>query len=411
MSSVQRLLIVVFIIILALLVGINIFLWTSSSQAEESESYSPVSTLVSELEAQSTSQALMADMLPGLPTVAPPVRFEPLQMAWFYKPPLDDANNALLNDYFDVFVLTKGDEQLRNTLLEQGVSEPILRYVLSNAILEPATCREQPWRNQAADQPGDFCNIRDQHADWFLYTAEGEIVVDETGGWMMDPMNPGWRQFFLERAQQNQEALGWQGVFLDNVETNFNKRIRLSSIPAGYPANSVYQAAVEDNVRFLYTTYFQPAGQPLYANLLEYQSADDWMRFIPYLDGAMMEDFALGWDSNGLSPEMWELQQEVIIQTQALGREVILVAQGSQSDILAQEFALGSYLLVNNGRASFRYTDASHYDEVWIFNNYLIQPGQPLGARYEENGLWRRDFENGTVAVDPTNQTAVLNFQ
>ena len=411
MSSVQRLLIVVFVVILALLVGINILLWTSASQAEETESYSPVSTLVSELEAQSTTQALVADMLPGLPTVSPPGRFEPLQLAWFYKPPVDDGSTSLLGEYFDIFVLTKGDEKLRNDLLAQDASEPILRYLLSNAILEPATCREQPWRNQAADQPGDVCTIREQHADWFLYTADGQIVVDETGGLMMDPMNPGWRQFFVERAQQNQEALGWKGVFLDNVETNFNKRIRLNSVPAGYPANSVYQVAVEDYIEFLYTSYFQPSGQPLYANLLDYQSVNDWMRFIPYLDGAMMEDFALGWDSNGLSSEMWELQQQVIIQTQALGREVILVAQGSKSDILAQEFALGSYLLVNNGRAAFRYTDASHYDEVWVYNNYLIQPGQPLGPRYEENGLWRRDFENGTVAVDPASQTAVLNFQ
>jgi hypothetical protein len=411
MASVQRLLIVVFVLILVGLVGVNIFLWLSSAQAEGTEGYSPVSTLISELEARSTEDALVVDMLPGLSTVPPPVIIEPMRIAWFYKPPGDDAQTPILSEYFDVFVLTKGDENLRNNLLAQGASEPILRYLLSNAILEPTLCRDLPWRNQVADQPGDACTIREQHADWFLYTGEGDIVVDETGGLVMNPANPGWRQFFVERVQKNQGELGWKGVFLDNVETSFRKRIRLESLPADYPNDSSYQAAVEDFIRFLYETYFQPAGQPVYANLIEYQDANDWMRFIPYLDGAMMEDFAVGWDSAGLPVATWEMQQEVITQTQALGREVILVAQGSQSDILRQEFALASYLLVNNGRASFRYADTTRYDEVWMFNNYLIQPGQPVGPRYQEGELWRRDFVNGFVIVDPVTQTAELNFQ
>ena len=411
MASVQRLLIVIFVLILVVLVGVNIFMWTSSSRANETESYSPVSTLISELEARSTADALVVDMLPGLPTIPPMVSIEPLRIAWFYRPPFDEKQIPILSEYFDVFVLTKGDENLRNNLLAQEDSELILRYLLSNAILEPALCRDQPWRNQVADQPGDACTIREQHADWFLYSAEEKIVVDETGGLLMDPTHPGWRQFFIERVQKNQEELGWNGVFLDNVETNYNKRIRLNSLPTGYPNNSSYQAAVEDYIRFLYTTYFQPAGQPMYANLIEYQGADDWMRFIPYLDGAMMEDFAVGWDLAGLPASMWEMQQEVIIQTQALGREVILVAQGSQSDIQRQGFALASYLLVNNGRASFRYADAKRYGEVWMFNNYLIQPGQPIGPRYKEGDNWRRDYENGFVTVDPVRQTAELNFQ
>jgi hypothetical protein len=46
-------------------------------------------------------------------------------------------------------------------------------------------------------------------------------------------------------------------------------------------------------------------------------------------------------------------------QAQAMGKTVILVAQGDQYDQQRQEFALGSYLLVSDGLAYFRYTNTT----------------------------------------------------
>ncbi|HEX8680772.1 MAG TPA: putative glycoside hydrolase, partial [Ardenticatenaceae bacterium] len=161
----------------------------------------------------------------------------PVRLAWFYKPPTD-GNLQTVQQNFHTFILTKNDEAARDALRAGGVTAPITQYLMAMAIHDPGSCTAQPWRNQVADRPGDFCTISAEHADWFLLDANGNRVVDPYGGerfYMMDPANPGWQAFWMERVRHSQEQLGWTGVFLDNVEASLAKRQKLGQIPARYP--------------------------------------------------------------------------------------------------------------------------------------------------------------------------------
>ena len=95
-------------------------------------------------------------------------------------------------------------------------------------------------------------------------------------------------------------------------------------------------------------------------------------------------------------------------KTQSQGKYIILVARGNETDINRQNFAFASYLLISNGKAAFRYSSGI-YREVWLYTNYQVDLGTPLGPRYQSGSLWRRDFTKGSVVVDPVNHIATIS--
>jgi hypothetical protein len=124
------------------------------------------------------------------------------------------------------------------------------------------------------------------------------------------------------------------------------------------------------------------------------------------MDGAMLEDFAVGWRSGAFkSSQQWLSQIETLEDSQKKGKHVTLVAQGAQVDLERQSFALASYLLANRGLASFRYSDGNgQYNQFWDYESYSKARalGKPLKERQpQDQGAWRRDFENGYVTVNP----------
>ena len=104
--------------------------------------------------------------------------------------------------------------------------------------------------------------------------------------------------------------------------------------------------------------------------------------------------------------------------TQARGKRMMLIAQGGADNAEAtwqpfnprQQFAFASYLLVTDGAAAFRYAD-SPYRYIWLYDNYTLDLGRPLGPRYQDGGVWRRDFERGAVAVDSLTHDAAITLK
>ncbi|MFQ5616974.1 MAG: putative glycoside hydrolase, partial [Anaerolineales bacterium] len=280
----------------------------------------------------------------------------PIQVAWFYGPPAEDDDYDVLRANFDFFILTHNDEALRDRLRSDGISGPFLQYLRIDAIQDPGDCGKRPWQNQAATQIGDFCQISAEHPDWFLLDIGGQRIT-HNGYHMMDPGNSEWRAFWLTRAAQSQEQYGWDGLFLDNVEASLSKRVRRGQLPARYLSDSSYQQAIEGFIAFIRKTYTNPQNRPLYANIVALQDQDIWFRYLAHLDGVMDESWAVDWDDGLLSPKVWLTDLERAEQTQALGRQIILVTQGYQGDIERQQFALASFLLVTQGRAVFRYAN------------------------------------------------------
>jgi hypothetical protein len=328
----------------------------------------------------------------------------PIQKAWFYKPP-GDGNLALVASDFNFFIMSKGDEPERDRLLALGAKKPILQYIRFEAIMDPGDCKRKPWQNNVAFLAGDFCRISAEHPDWFLLDKNGQRIIDEYGDEdfvLMDPGNPEWRAFFLERIRNTQDAdKNWGGVFLDNVEVTSSRREKDGEIPAAYPDEASYQAAIQGFLQYLYTEYFHPSGRLLFANLVARRDDAEWTKYLTYLDGVMHEGWSIDWPNGYRSAKTWEKQMSLAEQTQTMGKFIVLVSQGTKDNLELQKFSFASYLLVNQGRAAFRYANSQYYDEAWLYDNYTLQLGHALGSRYREGDAWRRDFSNGFVLVNP----------
>ncbi len=329
-----------------------------------------------------------------------------IRLAWFYKPPVTSLDD-LPKDY-EFYILTHNDEPARDHLKSVGVKGPILQYLLMSEVMDPGSCDTSPNNDQVAFKPGDYCWIQSNHPDWFLSGRDRQILGKGQYR-MMDSGNPGWQNFWLQRASFLQENYHWDGIFLDNVEASLSKIADWGEQPAAYRDDASYQAVIENELKRLYTGYFHPNGRPVFANIIAIRDPQVWLRYLQYLDGAMLENFATGWSSEeGLSPAEWEQQMQMATQAQALGKTVILVSQGSQYDGQREEFALASYLLVSNGLAYFRYTNQNNYEEIWSYANQKLDLGRPLGARYQVGQSWRRDFSKASVSVDPIARTASI---
>jgi hypothetical protein len=335
-----------------------------------------------------------------------------VNLALFYKPP-SNSDAATVAGNFSNVVLTGGDETFRDQLVADGFTSTIPQYYRSEGIQDPGNCTASPANNQIAYKAGDFCNISQTHPDWFLLDTNGNRMRTSptSNYYRMDPGNDGWRSFFVSRLLEIDQQKGWSGVFLDNLEASLAEIQRDGLTPAKYPDNGSYQAAVRGFIQYLNTNYAQAYNRPVVANIIARSTEAQWMDYIQYLSGAMQERWAVPWASTTgyLTETKWSSDMALAEKTQAQGRFIILVAQGSKTDTERQSFAFASYLLISNGQASFRYTNSSVYNEVWLYDNYKVQLGSPLGARYQTGTAWRRDFTNGYVVVDPVNHTANIS--
>lgn len=373
--------------------------------------------------------------LPGsAPLPSEPEPDEPagpsVQLGYFYKPtdqrtPVDELARRA-----NFLILTKKDEAFRDELRAAGYTGDVLQYVMAAEVVGPegALSAEAPcdegfvlWHNQAAYEPGDFCGLLHGNDDWFLHNGSGERLYSlQSGSWFyhMNPANPGWRRFLVERLRRFLEGegaeppLGYDGVFLDNVELTLGKVLRLMSNSDGAVAefadDESYRAAWEGLLAEI-SGALRPRW-PIWANMVAGGTGEaGWESYLSHLDGGMNEAFATGWPDAPLGPARWEADLRQAEAALALDKGYLAVAQGGDGDDL-QPFALASYLLVADGRASyFRYMRASEERYLRPYANEQVTLGRPKGARYlQADGTWRRDFARGFVVVDPVARTGQI---
>ena len=336
------------------------------------------------------------------------------KLAWFYKPPAD-GNITLVAENFSTYIMTKGNEATRDQFINLGAPQsPVLEYLRFEAIMDPGSCTAKPWQNNVAYMVGDFCSISAEHPDWFLLNTAGQRIVHvyaTTSFYLMDPGNPGWRAFFLQRVSQIFAADPvWDGVFLDNVEVTNAFHVAAGENLAAYPDNASFQAAVQGFLQYLHESFFQPQGKVLYANLISRTDDALFTSYMTSLDGAMHEGWAIDDPNRWRSVTTWEKHMNLVEQSEAMGKPLILVSHGTQIDLELQQFAYASYLLVADGLTSFRYGSDSAYTQAWLYDNYRLQLGTPLGARYKVGSAWHRDFSNGSVSVDPGTHAVSINL-
>jgi hypothetical protein len=342
---------------------------------------------------------------------------DPVRTTWFYKPPANLPMN-MVADHFNIFVLTRDDEAFLPYTLGKG---DVMQYIKFDAVSDacfqalkpqgtPCDCGVKPRANQVGWKPSDICQIRDNHPDWFLRDVNGNLLY-----WnefvMIDPGNEGWRQFWLSRIEDYQAQYPlWNGVFMDNMSTRFGLHgddfIELQK----YPTEESYQDAVVGFVETMQANYFKPMNKLMYANLsVRWGHFEPFVRYMNALDGSMDEFWAYPREGT-YSVLSWEARLLRAQKALEMGKSMMLVSQGEQTDLNRQLFGLASYLLVAGDNIYFRYTSDAEYENAWLYENYRSRLGAPLGYYTRAGNTWTRQFTNGAVVVNPETLTASITL-
>lgn len=341
-----------------------------------------------------------------------------VQRGFFYVPPDDGTSVQTLAKTANFMILSGTNNTYRNQLRSAGYTGAVLQYLLSDEVDGPgpyknssASCNSNydPLSNNVARFKGDFCKYIHPHEDWFLHNGAGARLYSTQGShtfYAMNPASAGWRAFVSQRMLTDITTLGYNGLFLDNVELGLLKKQQQlpdsDGVVKEYSTDTAYINAWVSYLQYL-GPILRPHGQ-IWANFIS--GFANWDPYLANLDGGMFEAFATGFTSNGLSVTKWEGMMEQAERALGNGKGILAVGQGSQSDLGQQKFALASYLLVANSQNSyFRYAKAHDYSSWWNYDDYNIALGAAKGKRYQTGSSWRRDYACGYVTVDPAAQT------
>jgi hypothetical protein len=220
------------------------------------------------------------------------------------------------------------------------------------------------------------------HTEWYLRDASG---TTHSSGYpnepLMDLTNAGWRAMCVQICQ-NALSKGFDGLVLDNGLTSPNVL---------WPGSwSGSDSQWQSSTIALYKSVKQAAGN----KIVIYNGAYFIPGYVEALDGYMDEGFPFykGWDNSiGYA-----------LDASANGKLALFYAQGSVSE---RYFVYCSALLTDG---YFFYAPTG---TTW-FSDYGIHLGTALSkAEKMSDGTWQRDYQYGTVVVDPSTQTAHIDLK
>jgi hypothetical protein len=338
-----------------------------------------------------------------------------IRRAWFYKPPLDGTAVRTIARSHATIVLTKGDQTYRTRLRRAGYRGKVLQYVNGAKVAGPqgvlrsgSSCNSSyvPLRNQVAWFRGDFCRFFHPHEGWFLHNSRGERLV-KGNEYLINPGNAGLRRFFRARVLQalvgdaRHRRLGYNGIFLDDVWAWLHRVQWRAANSDGtvreYSSQYRYRRAVRGFLGVVRSAA-NARGFPVWGNIEGHGA------YVGSVNGFMDEGFAATWDGQYEAPAEIRATWTRVGRATARGKKVILVAQGGRWDGGRMRFGLAAYLMVANGRVSFRYSDlnaSGGYRELWNYPELSTALGRAVGRRRLVSGTtWRRAFRCAIVVVN-----------
>jgi hypothetical protein len=249
---------------------------------------------------------------------------------------------------------------------------------------------------------------------YLMFDDDGDGVLDRRctlPGWpevyAMDPRHPGWRELILAFYENVANQLQHDGVIIDIVEEYpFCEGAWSRGVPV--PLDPEAWVSAQDELLGLIRERIPPEKW-VFANAGRDFPAGS--PFVRHLNGYLLENFLGEWGlplAEGLASA-----QRALEGTQAPHLVVFAVDTNDTGTIDWRRFRMGlvASLLMDNTYFAFDYGPQDHggVKDWWFPEYYEIALGEPLGPYFVDDGVYRRDFENGTV-VAAVERSATLTF-
>lgn len=139
----------------------------------------------------------------------------------------------------------------------------------------------------------------------------------------------------------------------------------------------------------------------------------------PYVNGRMFETFPTPWEYDGSWATV--MNNYLGLQKKVGYPAVFLINSntnntGNRHDFKKMRFGLASTLM-SDGFFQFDHGDQDH-GQTWMYDEYGAYLGAPVGEARNltgqtnpvRDGVWRRDFQHGTVLVNSTNEAKTVDL-
>jgi hypothetical protein len=290
----------------------------------------------------------------------------------------------------------------------------------------------------------DWSHVNQQESRFVhqSYSGEPQSVADlgsgrvgnNTGWDQADIANPAWQQYTLNQVLQNIAATGSNAWFADSYTFGIGGAGYNGTIPTRYQnTNAANPADWPGGVTW--TNQFTNWAQTIETAFAQYNAANgtnyqfipnldarvtswepnwyDNAQGVPIVDGAFLEGFGQYTDTYN-----WTFSMNQGLNLTDNGKIVIMQPYPSAAPNTAAgqqqvNFLLGTYLLLK-GNETYLNIDygggVQYYPQYELNLGTAVTPLQSKVSGYLWNGVYRRDFQNGFVLVNPGNTTYTLNL-
>jgi hypothetical protein len=251
--------------------------------------------------------------------------------------------------------------------------------------------------------------------EWFATDKQGRRIewTPYAGHWQMKVWDPGYIDAWVANVRRELKTSGvWDGVFADNDMSTLSwySHALLEGTTTQEQSDALLRSGLDELIRKAGAA-LNSDGKLLVPNVsdgrLDLSRWDASSKF----GGAMDENFA-HWGTDASSgfvttwgPSGW------VGQTRELSAPLtLLVTKGSPNDVQAMRYGYGSALVRAEGRVVWTPESGGSYGSPEWFAWQSVNLGLPISSGAPtSSGVWRRDFINGVVLVNPTTTSALAS--
>jgi len=254
---------------------------------------------------------------------------------------------------------------------------------------------------------------------WFLKDSQGDNVIFWSGTKMLNvtsdcPENDSssWHKYLADFMSNEVISTGyWDGIFYDNVWNDISWL--QNDIDADLDGladstvslDSAWQTGMESLFRFTR----ENIGDEYYV------VGNGGGAYYSYNNGNFVEGF-----EDGIGQYTWTERIKSYQEFSNNSKDpslIIVNAMGEGNDYQKLRYTIASTLL-DDGFVSYDYAIDNHV-QLWWFDEYNVALGEPTSEAYDtlnnnssflQPGVWRRDFTEGIVIVNSTDQTRYVRL-
>lgn len=336
-----------------------------------------------------------------------------------------------INDYeveelakWDVLILDmEVQENSRAQLIKIRELNPdivILAYITSQEA--NADIYNSEWSSEATLRKRLVNNIYD---GWWLKNNSGSRVSNWPGTYMLNLTdgaklnfnNQRWNDYLPNFINDEIISTGlWDGIFYDNIWGDV--AWAGSNLDADNNSQTDITATLNNNWISGTKKMLQTTRNLIGDNYLILGNGKVYTGYQSFLNGVMFENFPASWESNGDWSDILTTYKTIKNNNDSPNITIINSYDGNRQNYKKMRYGLVSTLMENHGYFSFDFSNSDH-GQVWWYDEYGVNLGQAVSSAYNllnkrnttyTEGLWRRDFTEGSVIINSTDKEQLYIF-